>query len=405
MNITYKSTLISTGSIYAIGLSLLVLTTVHAVPEETDNAALFYYQALLLCPEQDSFPQEVVRTAYNSDKFNENIDQYRKYVKDYQHVIQLMQSASKLKRCNWAVPDSIESEVVAMHIPLTRSISFLITLNSIVLAADGEYKAALNQCLIPRRVARHIADYPGHLYSIPVIIERATVFSVNYILDIMPPDEITLKWLLGQLEAEPLISELLSTKVRRDFERKIHKLSKDEAFLSYFRKKLLKKATNKEQTNKILGFTDEELIRMIREPYIKFLDSFLIELDNPKPFEQKYAMLRKLSEGYTKQDKNNPAIVTTLKTDAETLPSFYGIQIAHTARFNAIKAAIKIYSLKAKTNQLPKTLPDSLPKDPLTGKDFEYKITEEGFMLSSSCKSKDILMYIVPEYKFKVMNI
>jgi len=404
MSNTYKSTSISTWSICVTGLVLVLLTTVYAAPLDPDNAALLYYQAFLLCPDIDSFPHEIVRAVYHGAESSEDIGEYRKYVEGYQHVIQLVQAASNIQHCDWAIPYSIGWKVRAKLMPLTRSLSFLIAVNSRVLAADGDYKAALSQCFMLRRVARHIAEDPGQSNSIPVVIEKATLLCVNRILDIMPPDEITLKWLLGQLDADPPISESLSMGIKRDFERTIRAISKDGALLSNLRKKLIKKATNEEQRNKALALTAEELIRLIREPYVEFLDSVLVVLSSETTFEQKYARIQRLSEEYRKQAENNPAIVMTLKIDADTLPGLYAVQVTHTARFNAIKAAVEIYLLKAKTGQLPEALPNGLPKDPLTGEGFEYKITEEGFILSSSCKSKDILRYDVPQYKFKVQE-
>jgi hypothetical protein len=40
----------------------------------------------------------------------------------------------------------------------------------------------------------------------------------------------------------------------------------------------------------------------------------------------------------------------------------------------------------AKTGQLPKELPDNLPKDPFTGRDLLYKIRDYGFILG--CRSE-----------------
>jgi len=57
----------------------------------------------------------------------------------------------------------------------------------------------------------------------------------------------------------------------------------------------------------------------------------------------------------------------------------------HTAQINCTKAAVELYLIMAKTGQLPKDLPDYLPKDPYTGRDFLYEITDDGFILG--CQS------------------
>jgi len=49
---------------------------------------------------------------------------------------------------------------------------------------------------------------------------------------------------------------------------------------------------------------------------------------------------------------------------------------------------------------LPEKLPVYLPKDPYTGKDFEYEITNEGFVLH--CKGEDLYQRLWRWLEFKV---
>jgi hypothetical protein len=52
------------------------------------------------------------------------------------------------------------------------------------------------------------------------------------------------------------------------------------------------------------------------------------------------------------------------------------------AHAHAVQAAIPVYRVKATTGQLPRELPGGLPKDPYSGEDFEYRVTDEGFSLA-----------------------
>ncbi len=61
----------------------------------------------------------------------------------------------------------------------------------------------------------------------------------------------------------------------------------------------------------------------------------------------------------------------------------------HTAQINSTKAGVELYLIMAKTGQLPEKLPDYLPKDPYTGRDFLYEITDDGFILG--CQSDNFL--------------
>ena len=68
--------------------------------------------------------------------------------------------------------------------------------------------------------------------------------------------------------------------------------------------------------------------------------------------------------------------------------------------FNAVKTALNLYIIKAKTGGLPDSLPDGMPKDLFSGKDFKYEKTKEGFVLG--CRGKDLAKNKIYKYEFKV---
>lgn len=70
-------------------------------------------------------------------------------------------------------------------------------------------------------------------------------------------------------------------------------------------------------------------------------------------------------------------------------------------------AGIEVYLIRTRTGQLPEKLPESVPKDPFTGLDFRYEITEGGFTLSLPDKNvpkpdKRVPMQKSRPYEFKV---
>ena len=68
---------------------------------------------------------------------------------------------------------------------------------------------------------------------------------------------------------------------------------------------------------------------------------------------------------------------------ADKIPEQFNVIVHNTARFNTLKAAIEIYIIKAKTGELPKVLPAGLPKDPYSGQNFGYEVTDNGFTFNS----------------------
>ena len=82
------------------------------------------------------------------------------------------------------------------------------------------------------------------------------------------------------------------------------------------------------------------------------------------------------------------------------LDRHYPFLIGHQAHTNGIKAAVEVYLTLAKTERLPEKLPDFLPKDPFTGRDFVYETTDEGFALR--CQGEEFLRRKNRFLEFKV---
>ena len=61
---------------------------------------------------------------------------------------------------------------------------------------------------------------------------------------------------------------------------------------------------------------------------------------------------------------------------------YYRLHVNGLAPAHAVQAAIRVCRVKAKTGWLPRKLPAGLPKDPYSGEDFEYRVTDEGFSLT-----------------------
>ena len=78
----------------------------------------------------------------------------------------------------------------------------------------------------------------------------------------------------------------------------------------------------------------------------------------------------------------------------------YSLQVEHAAQVNGTKTAVEIFLIRAKTGRLPEKLPDHLPKDPFTDRDFVYEITDEGFALR--CQGKEFLTRKKSRLEFRV---
>jgi hypothetical protein len=81
-------------------------------------------------------------------------------------------------------------------------------------------------------------------------------------------------------------------------------------------------------------------------------------------------------------------------------PKIFSLSTRFKTHSNAIRAAIEVYLVKAKTGKLPDELPAGLPKDLFSGKDFEYEKTADGFILR--CQGEELGKGEIHEYKFGV---
>jgi len=74
--------------------------------------------------------------------------------------------------------------------------------------------------------------------------------------------------------------------------------------------------------------------------------------------------------------------------------------VANVSAFNALKTAVEVYLVGAQTGRLPETLSAYAPKDPFSGQEFEYEVTQSGFVLR--CRAADLDGNRIREYDFTV---
>ena len=154
------------------------------------------------------------------------------------------------------------------------------------------------------------------------------------------------------------------------------------------------------------------------------LDTIDKDLDYLKEVKSKITFVRadvlnfsRLVEIFIQYKGKIEGVIHTVAITAD--PSFYGnpyhgldlnmrgtinIQypsyVEHHAYINGVKAAVEVYLVVAKTGQLPETLPEGLPKDPSSGQDFVYEITDDGFALR--CQNEKFLSRTSRRLEFKV---
>jgi hypothetical protein len=202
----------------------------------------------------------------------------------------------------------------------------------------------------------------------------------------MSPGAEILTWLRGQLIVARNVIPSFVRALEMDFELNLQSVRTNPNVLESLREHLLEKAGDKNTRDQILGLTDEQLVSIVREPYVDFLNSVFHAMDSELMYEEKILEIQELKEKLTDEYGSNMTLgsMAVFYVDRSgNVDELYNLKVRNEAQFNALKAAIEIYLIKARTGQLPQTLPAGLPKDPYSGQDFGYEITEEGFTFHS----------------------
>jgi hypothetical protein len=350
--------------------------TSRAVPADPNNAALLYYQAFLLMPQnQDRSSLLLQDLPYGA----EPNDQIREYLKQCQPVIDLAVAASQIPVCDWGLQFSRGFQMRITHLGEIRRLAFLVRDELKVRVTDGQYREALERCLVLRRMAQQVGDDTLVSWLVGVAIDAQADKAIRSVLAVMPADAPTLTWLKSELAvtpAKPLLiqnalnteEECLLTSISLGRDRLIEDLKTTEAEV---RPGLIERLRN----------GDEAFLEGSRKHVQNHFRAVLSIIDSPATWVQKLGQLDALSKQPDQDAKTNPnallaatllpAISKVTLTDARTLSAQ-----------NMLKAAIEVYLVKARTGVLPNQLPISAPKDTFTGENFKYEKTQGGFRLS-----------------------
>ena len=381
-----------------VTLMLLILTSgAFAYPPDPDNAALLYYQAYIAYEITDDTMQDMV-TDLSRGKIESN-ERIEKYIENCRGALNLAVAAAEIPNCNWGLKYSDGFEMLLSHLAQTRKLAFIIGAETRILAADGDYRKALERSLTLHKMSKHIGDDTIISLLVATALSKMADNHIQYLLDDMPQDVETLTWLKSKLsiiESKPLSSRATTT-----YERVLS--------LEHMQLDTLKKlieivigkpvAPNSKEAEQLRN-VDQTIIDKNRAYYIKHMDTLQTILSTPMNYEKVYTELKKLNEQPHKDlaANNTDAYITSII--AAGYDKIVSVDTSGKTLTNAVRAAIEIYITKAKTDQLPETLPEGLPKDLFSGKDFRYEKTADGFTLR--CRGKDLDKNETYKYEFKV---
>lgn len=371
-------------------LMVLVLTSL-ALAYPPDNAAVLYYRASLIYDANDAMMDKV--TEFIKGKADID-DEIREYVEQNRYAIKYFVDAGDAPNCDWGLDYSEGIELQMPQFSPLRTLAKIVMAQTKITTESADYNRALDLCSSVHKAGSHIAG--GGL-----LISHLVGISLNgtanqCIVDILPHisdnPEILIR-LRGQVFEVSGKFPSITASLNRDMsvcgqdmckERVNYILDTSGDFIPKEKAQIIRRA-------------DEEFFKANKEYFLDHQAALLSAIELPYP--QSYEQLVRLGEKLNRDSKNNPnAILTNLFVPA--IDRILCLDIRSKTHFNAIKAAIEIYLIKAKTGKLPDALPAGLPGDLFSGKSFKYEKNADGFILS--CQGKDLSKDEIYKYEFKV---
>jgi hypothetical protein len=326
-------------------------------------------------------------------------ERIRTYIENCRGAINLAVAAAEIPNCNWGMKYSDGFEMLLSHLAQTRKLAFIIGAEIRILAADGDYRQALDRSLTLHKIGKHVGDETIISMLVAMVIGKMADNHIQYLLGEMPQDLKTLTWLKSQLAM--IDSRTLSSGATTNYERELSlehmHLDKVKKLIETVRGEPVKPGSKEAEQ---LRSVDQAAIDKNRAYYIRHMNMLQTILSTPMNYPKIHAELKELNEQPHKDlaENNTDAYLTSIL--AARYGKIVSNEISSKTLTNAIRAAVEIYIHKAKTGQLPDALPEGLPQDLFSGKDFRYEKTADGFTIV--CRGKDLDKNETYQYGFKV---
>ncbi len=377
-----------------IGFIILTLRCpAFALPPDPDNAALLYYQAFCVYEKPDDTMEDMVRRlAGGGMEPNPTIT---RYIESCRPAIELAASAEELSKCNWGLKYSEGFDMQARHLAEARMLTYIILADARIALAQADYDLAIRRCLTARKLGVDVGQDP---MTVGFLVEKAIEKMTNKcIQDILSSSTMELET-LQQLKTQ--LNELDSRIKPVEFFLK----TEQELMSMYITPERIREVLPQIWSGDGSDFARELILnadeQFCRRNLAHFNDYWSYVFSALKlPYQQVFNKKEELEKNYVGDFKENPdATMTVILGPA--VYKMYGLGIRSDTFSNALKTALEIYEITAKTGQLPDFLPAGSRKDLYSGEDFEYEKTADGFILR--CRAKDLIKNKTYEYEFKI---
>jgi len=369
---------------------LLASSTAMAYPPDPDNAALLYYQGFLSHPQLTEEARvhmgDVARGKAAPD------EQVREDIGQSSGAIHFAEAAAKVPDCQWGVQFSEGFDALMPQMAQMRWMTFVLIADARVRAADGDYRGAMERCLLTETFAYHIGDDTIISYLVSISVRNLAYKCIQEVAGLAAGDAELLQWLKNEL-AKSRINTLSPTRPMKFEIESVTDLVQMENIAKLAR---LLGGSDENKVAEVISKADAKTLQKARQIYTERMNAMLKVFDTSMPYDQAYSQLTKLADDFDSSDPAESAV-------GAFIPAFnkvFSQKIFVETQANALKAGIEILLDRAKRGRLADTLPAGLSKDVFSGKDFEYEKSKEGFILR--CRDKDLGKDELYQYEFKL---
>ena len=385
-------------SVFAIVCVLFTLATLGrpapAYPPDPKNAALLYYQAFLTVPDKVPADGQLHDYASGKAELNKAVEEY---IDSCRSAIRLAVEASQLADCDWGLQYSEGFNMILSHLAQMRSMARIMIADARIQASKGNDELAFKRCTTVLKMSRHVGDETIISYLVNVAMEAMGGGCMGDLLGKKQADSKLLESLKKELAT--FAKNAPSPENSLDLERQVavDQIKMDK--IGDLMKAIDPKKSVDEVLEEIKKLGGEEFLKKSRDYYSAYMKSIMSILRGGKSYAEVHKQLAELATRLEKQREKTPEAMFTLAV-APAVSKIYTNMIRSRTQANALRTAVEIHLVKARTGNLPDSMPAGSPKDLFSGKDFEYKKTKTGFILR--CRGKDRDKNKIQEYEFAV---
>jgi len=168
-----------------------------AIPPDPDNAALLYYQGFLALPDLDDDARDLIGEVARGNVAPN--DKVREHIGQCQGAIEFVEAGAAVPTCHWGFRFSQGFDALMPQLSQARLLTFILVADARIRAADGDYRGALERCLLTETFSRHIGDDTLISYLVSIAVKAAGYGCMDDVVGQAVDDVALLQWLKREL--------------------------------------------------------------------------------------------------------------------------------------------------------------------------------------------------------------